>query len=82
MALLESDINLNERQPVMNEIVDFYTAALPNGPHNETRLLEEIAFLEDRVRKLDANCAYERSMARTYVALLNARRRQLDRLRN
>lgn len=67
----------------MTEIIDFYTAALPRGPHSETRLMEEIAFLEARAREAArrADCAYERSLARTYSALLNARRAELARLK-
>lgn len=67
----------------MTEIIDFYTAALPRGPHNETRLIEEIAFLEVRARDAarQANCAYERSLARTYSALLKARRAELAQLK-
>jgi hypothetical protein len=63
----------------MNELIDFYTAALPRSPHSETRLREEIAFLETKARELsgDANCAYEKSLARTYHALLQARRAEL-----
>jgi hypothetical protein len=66
----------------MNDIVQFYTAALPRGPHHETRLLEEIAFLEVRVRELNlrADCAYEKSLARSYAALLEARRAELRKL--
>lgn len=67
----------------MNDLVHFYTAALPRGPHQETRLLEEIAFLEVRVRDLNrcADCAYEKSLARSYAALLQARRAELVKLR-
>ena len=62
----------------MHEIVDFYTAALPTGAHGETRLLEEIAFLQARLTQIGSgDCAYEKSMARTYAALLEARRREL-----
>jgi hypothetical protein len=65
----------------MNEIVDFYTAALPRSPHSESRLREEIAFLEVKARELScsADCAYEKSLARTYSALLQARRAELAR---
>ncbi len=65
----------------MSELIDFYTAALPHGPHSETRLREEIAFLEARAQEVAhrADCAYENSLARTYRALLQARRAELDR---
>lgn len=66
----------------MHEIVDFYTAALNTGSYSESRLLEEIAFLEARLTQLDSgDCAYEKSMARTYAALLATRRQQLEGLR-
>lgn len=66
----------------MHEIVDFYTAGLPRGAHSETRCLEEIAYLEARLRQLGTgDCAYEKSLARTYAALLATRRQQLDRLK-
>lgn len=67
----------------MTELIEFYTAALPRGPHSESRLIEEIAFLEIRAREAarHANCAYERSLARTYSALLKARRAELAQLK-
>lgn len=63
----------------MNEIVEFYTAALPLGSDGTSRLLEEIAFLEARLaeRRGESDCAYERSLARSYEAVLRARRSQL-----
>ena len=63
----------------MSEIVDFYTAALPHSAHSESRLREEIAFLEVKASDLArrADCAYEKSLARTYLALLQARRAAL-----
>lgn len=66
----------------MHEIVDFYTAPLTTGAHSESRLLEEIAFLEARLTQLGSgDCAYEKSMVRTYTTLLATRRQQLDRLK-
>ncbi len=64
----------------MSEIVEFYTAAMPHSPHNESRLMEEIAFLESRLLSIGAvgDCAYEKSLARTYAALLKTRRNQLS----
>jgi len=66
----------------VNEIIDFYTSALPRSPHCESRLREEIAFLEVKARETArrADCAYEKSLARTYSALLAARRAELARL--
>lgn len=66
----------------MHEVVDFYTAALSTGVQGETRLLEEIAFLEARLNQLGSgDCAYEKSMVRTYAALLEGRRQQLEGVR-
>jgi hypothetical protein len=66
----------------MHEIVDFYTTTLSTGFQGETRVLEEIAFLEARLAQLGSgDCAYEKSMVRTYAALLQARRQQLERFK-
>ncbi len=65
----------------MNEIVAFYTQPVPRGHEHHSRLLQEIAFLETRLFELDGgDCAYERSLTRTYSALLNLRRGELARL--
>jgi hypothetical protein len=66
----------------MSELVEFYTAAMPHSAHWESRLREEIAFLEVKAHDLArrADCAYEKSLARTYHALLQARRAELAKL--
>jgi|GEM_PF-1639912 len=65
----------------MNEVVEFYTTALPKGPHHQERLRTEIAWLEARLHELgqpgDNDSAYERKLARTYKALLGVRRGEL-----
>lgn len=67
----------------MNELIDFYTAVLPRSEHSENRLVQEIAYLETRLHDLDhsGDCAYERSLVRTYAALLRTRRTQLAEFR-
>ncbi len=62
----------------MSELVNFYTSSLPRRPETRTRLLEEIAFLESRLLAMDSgDCAYEKTMARGYTALLSVRRNEL-----
>ena len=66
----------------MNEIASFYTQQ-PRIPDHTIRLAEEIAFLEARLIAIGhtGDCAYEKSLARSYVSMLHDRRRQLDELR-
>ena len=66
----------------MNDIVQFYTTTIPRRHDTESRLLEEIAFLESRLVAFDhsGDNAYEKAMVRSYNALLNARRDQLSAL--
>lgn len=65
----------------MNETNAFHTQPLPHGREHRSRLLQEIAFLEGRLRRLHASGegdnAYERALGRTYQALLGLRRREL-----
>lgn len=65
----------------MKEIVEFYTKAIPYSPDHQSRLREEIAFLEARLHALGhpggEDSAYERALARTYRALLSVRRNEL-----
>ncbi|PKM44911.1 MAG: hypothetical protein CVV05_10255 [Gammaproteobacteria bacterium HGW-Gammaproteobacteria-1] len=65
----------------MNEVIDFYTQPVPHSQEHRSRLLQEIAFLEGRLTRLDAtgdgDNAYERALGRTYHALLGLRRREL-----
>lgn len=62
----------------MDISTDFYTAPMPDSPYNRARLLEEIAYMEARLRAIgQGDCAYERSLARTYAVMIHTRRRQL-----
>ncbi len=63
----------------MQEIIHHYTRALPQRDHSHARLLEEIAYLEARLIAIGqtGDCAYEKSLARSYSELLRARRREL-----
>ena len=63
----------------MDDMVNFYTTALPVRPDSRSRLLEEIAYLESRLIDIghEGDCAYERTLARGYNALLSARRNEL-----
>jgi hypothetical protein len=48
-------------------------------PSAKARLMEEIAFFEARLLQMghSGDCAYENALARTYQALLDARRHAL-----
>lgn len=61
----------------MHEILQCYTKQTPN--HGYSRLIEEIAYLEARLIAIGqtGDCAYEKSLARSYTELLRARRLQL-----
>ena len=63
----------------MNMLVASYTTVTPHRDHSHSRLLEEIAYLEARLITIGQNgdCAYEKSMARSYTELLQQRRREL-----
>lgn len=52
-------------------------------PTAKDRLMEEIAFFESRLLEMghSGDCAYENALARTYQALLDARRHALTVLR-
>jgi hypothetical protein len=59
-----------------------YTAG--DGPQgDEAQVLNEIAYFEARLSAMgySGDCAYEKSLARTYQCLLRQRRRLLDELR-
>lgn len=66
----------------MQELIQGYSLAHPHTDQGHTRLLEEIAYLEARLVAIGhtGDCAYEKSLARSYSELLRARRRQLDAL--
>lgn len=68
----------------MQELIQNYSVARPHPDQGHTRLLEEIAYLEARLVAIGqtGDCAYERSLARSYTELLRARRRQLAAIRN
>ena len=66
----------------MNMLVASYTNATPGIDFSHSRLLEEIAYLEARLIAIGqtGDCAYEKSMARSYNQLLQERRRELSTL--
>jgi hypothetical protein len=68
-----------KEESAMQEIVHSYTRATPHPDQGYIRLLEEIAYLEARLIAIGhtGDCAYEKSLARSYTELLRARRRQL-----
>ncbi|MCW8918810.1 MAG: hypothetical protein OQL08_08360 [Gammaproteobacteria bacterium] len=63
----------------MNRVIEGYTTTAAHRDHNYSRLLEEIAYLEARLITIGqtGDCAYEKSMARSYSQLLQLRRREL-----
>ena len=64
----------------MNILAQSYTSPAPHHDHSYSRLLEEIAYLEARLITIGqtGDCAYEKSMARSYRQLLQQRRRDLE----
>ncbi|MEN8169744.1 MAG: hypothetical protein ABFS08_05925 [Pseudomonadota bacterium] len=64
----------------MNMLAQTYTTPTPHRDHSHGRLLEEIAYLEARLIAIGqtGDCAYEKSMARSYTQLLQLRRRELS----
>ena len=68
----------------MQEMLQSYTRPTPHPDHGYSRLIEEIAYLEARLIAIGqtGDCAYEKSLARSYTELLLARRRQLTSLKN
>lgn len=72
----------------MEKIIHYYTANGGRASAHQVRIIEEIAYLEGRLEEigLTGDCAYEKSLARTYDTLLKERRQQLTesgiRLRN
>jgi len=68
----------------MKEMLQSYTRPIPHSDHGYSRLVEEIAYLEARLIAIGqtGDCAYEKSLARSYTELLRARRRQLANIRN
>ena len=63
----------------MNMLVESYTTATPGRDPSYSRLIEEIAYLEARLIAIGqtGDCAYEKSMARSYTQLLRQRRCEL-----
>jgi len=63
----------------MQDLIHHYTTPRPLHDQGHTRLLEEIAYLEARLVAIGqtGDCAYEKSLARSYTELLRARRQQL-----
>lgn len=63
----------------MHELIRHYTIVRARHEESHRRLLEEIAYLEARLLAIGqtGDCAYEKSLARSYAELLHARRRQL-----
>lgn len=68
----------------MQEMVRSYTQPRPHPDHSYSRLIEEVAYLEARLIAIGqtGDCAYEKSLARSYTELLIARRRQLADIKN
>lgn len=66
----------------MQELMQNYSVARTHHDDGHTRLLEEIAYLEARLVTIGqtGDCAYEKSLARSYTELLHARRHQLAKL--
>lgn len=64
----------------MQSLAHFYSEHAGSISPHQTRLLEEIAFLEARLHHIGqtGDCAYEKSLARSYDTLLRERRRQLQ----
>ncbi len=60
----------------MNMLIESYTTATPHRDRSYSRLVEEIAYLEARLIAIGqtGDCAYEKSMARSYRELLRQRR--------
>ncbi len=67
----------------MKKMMQSYTRPVPHPDHGYSRLLEEIAYLEARLIAIGqtGDCAYEKSLARSYTELLRARRRQLSHIK-
>ena len=63
----------------MNMLAETYTTPTAHRDHSHGRLLEEIAYIEARLIAIGhtGDCAYEKSMARSYTQLLQLRRREL-----
>ncbi len=63
----------------MENIARFYSQLPVSPTEHQTRLLEEVAYLEMRLHDigLTGDCAYEKSLARSYDALLRERRDKL-----
>ena len=63
----------------MNMLAETYTTPAAHRDHYHGRLLEEIAYMEARLIAIGqtGDCAYEKSMARSYTQLLQLRRREL-----
>lgn len=68
----------------MQQLIHHYSQRPPLHDQNHTRLIEEIAYLEARLIAIGetGDCAYEKSLARSYTELLHSRRKQLNSLRN
>lgn len=65
--------------------MDGMDSLLAHGPDiNEAQILKEIAYFEARLSVMghSGDCAYEKSLARTYDCLLRQRRHLLALLRN
>lgn len=62
----------------MHELAHYYGTA-PAASSHQLRMLEEIAYLEGRLHDIGGtgDCAYEKSLARSYRALIQERRRWL-----
>ena len=63
----------------MHELINLYGHSIPHHEQGQSRLLEEIAWLEARLVSIGhtGDCAYEKKLARSYQELLVARRIEL-----
>jgi hypothetical protein len=67
----------------MDELVEYYSHKKNGADNKLSHLIEEIAFLEGRLLAIGqtGDCAYEKSLSKTYRSLLCERRKQLNILR-
>lgn len=67
----------------MDQLLDYYGTKKSTTDTRLSHLIEEIAFLEGRLITIGqtGDCAYEKSLSKTYRDLLRVRRKQLNILR-
>ncbi len=64
----------------MDELFEYYSQKKSGADHKLSHLIEEIAFFEGRLVAIGqtGDCAYEKSLSKTYRTLLRDRRKQLN----